>query len=72
MNQKILISIIQDDDDLSFENNINNHDESSTRIIFTNTNGLSVDIDAYSLREILINSILNSTNIILLAEINNH
>ena len=37
--------MIQDDDNLPFENIINNHDESTTRIIFTNTNGLNVDID---------------------------
>ena len=38
------------------EKNINNHDESSTRITFTNTNGLNVDIDTDSLREIITKS----------------
>ena len=64
--------MIQDDDNLPFENIINNHDEFSTRIIFTNTNGLNVYTDYHSLREVLINSKLHCTSVFLLAETNTY
>lgn len=64
--------MIQDDDTLNFGNNINNKDKSSTRIIFTNTNGLNVDTDAHSLCEIILNSQIHNASIILLAETNTH
>lgn len=62
----------QDDDNLSFGNNIYHHNVSSSRIIFTNANELNVDSDTHFLREILINSKLNKINILLLAKTNTH
>ena len=59
--------MIPKDDNLPFGNNINEHDESATRILFTNTNGLNVDTDAHSFSEILINSKLKKINVLLLA-----
>ena len=65
--QRKLTSMIQEDHNLPFGNNINNHDESSSRIIFTNTNGFNADTDAHSLRENVINSKINTTIILLFA-----
>lgn len=51
----------QDDDNLSFGNNIYHHNVSSSRIIFTNANELNMDSDTHFLREILINSKLKKS-----------
>ena len=54
--------MIQGDDNSSFGDSINDHDASSTRIIFPRTNnGQSIDTNAHFLREIIINNKFNKT-----------
>ena len=64
--------MIQDDDNLSFGNNIDNKDRSSTRIIFSNTNGLNLDINAHSLCEILVSNNMHNESILIFVETNTH
>ena len=72
IHQTKLTSIIQDNDKISFGNNINNKDKFSTRIIFSNTNGLNFDTDSHSLHELLISSQKYNTYILLLVETDTH
>ena len=72
IHQTKLTSIIQDNDNIPFGNNINNKDKFPTRIIFSNTNGLNFDTDSHSLHELLISSQKYNTYILLLVETNTH
>ena len=64
--------MIQDNDNFRFGDKNNNKQKSSTRIIFANANGLNVDTDAHSLRNIRINSQIHNASILLLVENNTH
>ena len=64
--------MIQDNDNFRFEDKNTNKQKSSTRIIFANANGLNVDTDAHSLRNIRINSQIHNTSILLLVKNNTH
>ena len=65
-----VVSMNDENKNLPFGNNINEHDAASTRIIFVDPNGLDICTDANYLMELLDNRKHNNTNIILLAEIN--
>lgn len=67
-----LTSMNDENDNLTFGNNINDHDKSSARILFVNQNGVYLCIDDHRLIELLNNSKQKNINILLLTETNTH
>lgn len=59
-------------ENLTFGNNIKEHDEASMRILFTNSNGLDLRTDTHRLIGLLQNSKQNNINILLPSETSIH